>query len=81
LILPHMSEGGHAICTNPKCKTRMAKSNATLDVNERLHKALMFTNTTKVFIANGGIVAECICGNKYDVNGLLGIGIYFEKNK
>lgn len=75
ILKPHYSTGGHATCTNPKCRSRIAKSNATMDLSERLYKALMITNRTKIFIVEGAVVAECVCGNKYDMG-----GIFFEKN-
>lgn len=75
ILKPHYSIGGHAVCTNPKCKSRIVKSNATLGTEERLHKALMVTNRTKIFIVEGAVVAECVCGAKYDMG-----GIFFEKN-
>lgn len=78
---PHISEGGNAICTNPKCKTRIARSNATIDVNERMEKALMFTNSTKIFVVEDGIVAECSCGSKYNVSEMFAKGTFFRKNR
>lgn len=75
LLKPHYSSGGHATCINSKCRSRIIKSNATMGLEERLHKALMFTNRTKIFIVEGAVVAECVCGNKYDMG-----GVFFEKN-
>ena len=73
---PHFSSGGHAICTNPRCRSRIVKSNSTIDVHERLYKALMVTNRTKIFVVEGAVVAECVCGSLYDMG-----GIFFEKNR
>lgn len=75
VLRPHYSSGGHATCINPKCRARIVKSNATMDLQERLYKALMVTNRTKIFIVEGAVVAECVCGNKYDMG-----GVFFEKN-
>jgi hypothetical protein len=47
-----------------------------MDVSERLYKALMVTNRTKIFIVEGAVVAECICGTRYDMG-----GVFFEKTK
>lgn len=73
---PHYTTGGHATCTNPRCKARIVKSNATVDLSERIYKALMVTNHTKIFIVEGAVVAECVCGNRYDMGGL-----FLEKSK
>jgi hypothetical protein len=81
LGIPHMSSGGNAVCTNPKCKTRIARSNATIDMNETIQKALMFTNSTKIFVVEDGIVAECTCGSKYNVSDIFAKGIFFKKNR
>lgn len=79
LSLPHVSLGGHVVCINSKCKTRIMKSNAHIG---ELTKAFLFTNNTKIFIIDGSVVAECICGSKYDMNAMVKSGgIYFEKNK
>lgn len=75
LLKPHYSSGGHATCVNSKCRARIVKSNATMGLEQRLHKALLFTNRTKIFIVEGAVVAECVCGNKYDMG-----GVFFEKN-
>lgn len=76
---PHVSIGGHVVCTNSKCKTRIMKSNAHIG---SLTKALLFTNNAKIFIVDGSVVAECICGSKYDMKDMIqNRGIYFEKNK
>ena len=76
LHYPKYSQAGNATCTNPKCKARIVKSNATMDVSERLYKALMVTNRTKIFIVEGAVVAECVCGTRYDMG-----GVFFEKTK
>lgn len=81
--VPHISAAGHAICTNPKCKARIMRSNATLHSEPRIFKALMFTNTTKLFVVEGSIIAECACGHKYDVGEVV-LGkssVFFERNR
>lgn len=80
---PHVSSGGHVSCTFSKCKNRLMKSNATVNDNDKIFKAMMFTNNTKIFIVNSSMIAECICGAKYDVNDIVSgnRGIFFEKNK
>lgn len=81
--LPHVSAGGHALCTNPKCKSRLLRSNATLHSSPRIFKALMFTNSTKLFVIEGSMIAECICGHKYDVGEIV-LGkssVFFERNR
>lgn len=78
---PHVSTGGNVVCTNPKCKERIAKSNATISMEDRMEKGLLFTNSTKVFIMNDGVVAECVCGSKYNVSEVFAKGIFFKKNR
>ena len=65
---PHVSLSGNAICTNPKCKTRMIKSNATLELNSVIHKAVMINSKTKIFILGKSLVIECICGSRYNID-------------
>ena len=36
----------------------------------------MVTNRTKIFVVEGAVVAECVCGSLYDMG-----GIFFEKNR
>lgn len=80
---PHVTSGGHAVCTNSQCKSRLLRSNATLYSTPRIFKALMFTNSTKLFVLEGSIIAECVCGNKYDVGEVV-LGkssVFFERNR
>mgnify|MGYP003332514233 CR=1 FL=1 len=62
---PHLSITGNVTCTNPKCRTRMVKSNANLEINSMTHRAVMITGKAKIFILGKSIVAECVCGTKY----------------
>jgi hypothetical protein len=50
-------------------------------MNETIQKALMFTNSTKIFVVEDGIVAECTCGSKYNVSDIFAKGIFFKKNR
>ena len=68
---PHVSSGGNAVCVNPACRTRMIKSNATLEINSIQHKAVMISGKTKVFMIGKSIVGECICGTRYDLSDAL----------
>lgn len=79
---PHISAGGHALCTNPKCKARLLRSNAILNSENKMLKAMMFTNSAKLFVIERSIIAECSCGNKYDVGqiALEKSSIFFERN-
>lgn len=65
---PHVSVSGNFVCTNPQCKTRMVKSNATLEVNSVVHKAVMINSKTKVFILGKSLVLECVCGTRYSID-------------
>ena len=65
---PHVSVSGNAVCTNPKCKTRMIKSNATLELNSVVYKAVMLNSKTKIFILGKSLVIECICGSRYNID-------------
>lgn len=78
---PHVSTGGNVVCKNPKCKERIAKSNAVLDINNYPERGLLFTGATKVFVMEDGVVAECTCGNKYNVTDMFSKGIFFKKNR
>jgi hypothetical protein len=71
LQLPHVSSGGNAMCVNPNCRARMIKSNATLEINSIVHKAVMISGKTKVFMIGKSIVGECICGTRYDLGNAL----------
>ena len=68
---PHFSTGGNAVCVNPSCRTRMIKSNATLEINSIQHKAVMISGKTKIFMIGKSIVGECICGTRYDLSNAL----------
>ncbi len=65
---PHISTSGNFVCTNPQCKTRMVKSNATLEVNSVVHKAVMINSKTKVFILGKSLILECVCGTRYSID-------------
>lgn len=65
---PHISVSGNFVCINPQCKTRMIKSNATLEVNSVVHKAVMINSKTKVFILGKSLVLECVCGTRYSID-------------
>ena len=69
LRTPHISHTGNAVCTNPSCRTRMIKSNAVLEVNSISHRAVMITGKTKIFLLGKSIIAECVCGTRYDLSG------------
>ena len=71
---PHVSTSGNFVCTNPQCKTRMVKSNATLEVNSVVHKAVMINSKTKVFILGKSLVLECVCGSRYSIDNQKEIG-------
>lgn len=68
LMRPHLSHSGNVTCTNPKCKARIIKSNADLEINSISHKAVMISGKTKIFILGKSFVAECICGAKYNLD-------------
>jgi len=65
---PHVSVSGNFVCTNPQCKTRMIKSNATIELNSVVHKAVMINSKTKVFILGKSLVLECVCGTRYSID-------------
>jgi len=71
LRIPHISHSGNAVCTNPSCRARMIKSNAILEANSISHRAVMITGKTKIFLIGKSIIAECVCGTRYDLDGAL----------
>jgi hypothetical protein len=52
----------------------MVKSNATLEVNSVVHKAVMINSKTKVFILGKSLVLECVCGSRYSIDNQKEIG-------
>jgi len=49
----------------------MIKSNAVLEANSISHRAVMITGKTKIFLIGKSIIAECVCGTRYDLDGAL----------
>ena len=65
---PHVAQSGNAVCTNPECRTRMVKSNAEIEINSIAHRAVLITGKAKIFILGKSLVAECVCGTRYNLD-------------
>ena len=46
----------------------MVKSNAEIEINSIAHRAVLITGKAKIFILGKSLVAECVCGTRYNLD-------------